>query len=68
MKSVKDTKLIAQIVSESGCVLPSLGSNPDTSQPEMEKLDLNNLATDPPHVSVRKGAGTAINRRLEPCH
>ena len=36
------------------CVLPSLGSNPGASQPDVEKLGLYDLATDQTYVNFRK--------------
>jgi hypothetical protein len=36
------------------CVRPPLGSNPGASQREMDKFGLDELATDPTYVKIRK--------------
>lgn len=42
-----------------------MGSNPGTSEPEMENLRLDDLATDPAYVKFRKDAGIAVSKRFE---
>ena len=44
-----------------GCVRPALGSNPGASQFKMETFNVDNFATDPAYILLRKSASIAVS-------